>query len=145
MRIIGIDPGLSGAVCYIDGPTIEAIKMPEILADIVALLESVRVGDCMAFIEKVGAMPKQGVSSTFKFGRNFGNLEAVLAALRIPFEYVLPVKWQTALSCRSGGDKNVTKGAAQRLWPSQKWTHATADAALIAEFGRREVARRNVS
>jgi hypothetical protein len=57
--------------------------------------------------------------------------------LKIPFEEVSPVKWQKVMGCLSKGDKNVTKAAAQRLFPDIKITHAIADALLIAEYGRR--------
>ena len=82
-------------------------------------------------------MPKQGVSSTFKFGVGFGFLVGCLTALKIPFEFVTLQKWQKALSCQSHGDKNVTKQKAQQLFPQIKVIHANADALLIAEYGRR--------
>ena len=92
---------------------------------------------CFAYLEKVHAMPKQGVSSTFKFGLNYGFLIGCLTALRIPFEFVTPNTWQKALSCQSKGDKNVTKAKAQQLFPHLKIIHTIADALLIAEYGRR--------
>ena len=49
---------------------------------------------------------------------------------------VSPVKWQTAMGCRTGGDKNVSKAEAQRLWPSLKITHRNADSLLLAEYAR---------
>jgi hypothetical protein len=58
-------------------------------------------------------------------------------AAGIPYDLVLPVKWQTAMSCRTKGDKNVSKARAQQLFPDVKVTHAIADALLIAEFCRR--------
>jgi Holliday junction resolvasome RuvABC endonuclease subunit len=94
-----------------------------------------------AWIEDVHSLPKQGVASTFKFGKSYGFLLGLLTALKLPYQTVTPVKWQSALKCRSKGDKNVTKAAAQRLWPQEKWTHALADAALIAEYGRRQERR----
>lgn len=142
MNVIGIDPGASGGiVCLSDGGVARILsvhKMPETERDIVELLETWK-RPRFAFIELVNAMPKQGVSSVFKFGRSYGFLRGALTALQIPFEDVTPQKWQTAMRCMSKGDKNVTKAAAQRLWPDVKWTHATADAALIAEYGRRRL------
>jgi hypothetical protein len=84
-------------------------------------------------------MPVQGVSSTFKFGVSYGFVLGLLSALRIRHELVTPQKWQRAMNCLSGGDKNVTKAAAQRLWPHWKITHGNADALLIAEHCRRMV------
>lgn len=81
-------------------------------------------------------MPKQGVASSFKFGRSYGFLIGLLTGLRIPYEFVTPQKWQKAMGCLTHGDKNISKAAAQRRWPNEKWTHATADAGLIAEYGR---------
>ena len=138
--ILGVDPGKSGglALCGGFGADPKAWKMPETEADLVALLR----GDSMpagvfAYIEKVHAMPRQGVSSTFKFGMNYGGLRMALVACGIPFETVTPAKWQRAMSCLSKGDKNVTKRRAQELFPSIEVTHALADSLLIAEYGRR--------
>lgn len=64
-------------------------------------------------------------------------LIGLLAAYEIPYREVTPQKWQQEMQCRSGGDKNVTKAAAQKRWPSDKITHANADASLIAEYCRR--------
>jgi hypothetical protein len=64
-------------------------------------------------------------------------LQAVLTALRVPYERVRPQAWQKAMGCLTKGDKNVSKRRAQELFPSLKVTHATADALLIAEFNRR--------
>jgi hypothetical protein len=61
-----------------------------------------------------------------------------LTAAGIPFERVRPQVWQKAMSCMTGGDKNVSKRKAQELFPAIKCTHATSDALLIAEFGRRK-------
>ena len=142
MNVIGIDPGASGGiVCIADGGVARILsvhKMPETERDIVELLETWK-RPRFAFLEKVGAMPGNGVAGMFKFGRSYGFLRGVLTALAIPFEDVTPQKWQAEMRCMSKGDKNVTKAAAQRLWPDVKWTHATADAALIAEYGRRHL------
>jgi crossover junction endodeoxyribonuclease RuvC len=93
--------------------------------------------EAFATIEAVHAMPKQGVTSSFTFGKGYGALLMALTAAGIPFETVTPQKWQKALGCLSKGDKNVTKRKAQQLWPHIQWSHATSDAALIAEYGRR--------
>lgn len=90
-----------------------------------------------AVIERVHSMPKQGVSSTFKFGTSYGFLRGMLVAFMLPFEAVAPGVWQRKLGCLSGGDKNKTKAKAQELFPHERWTHATSDAVLLAEFCRR--------
>ena len=135
---LGIDPGQSGSIAAIM-PSGNAtwIKLDSTDHDIAEWLRDFPILHTTACIEKVNAMPKQGVSSTFKFGRSFGFLQGLLVALRIPFEFVTPQKWQAEMNCRTAGDKNVSKAAAQRLWPSLKITHANADALLIAEYCRR--------
>lgn len=134
---IGIDPGKSGAIAAICGESITTIRLKETEADVSDWLASIAGEDCFAILESVHAMPKQGVSSTFKFGQSFGFLRGILIAHKVPFETVTPQKWQQTLSCRSKGDKNVTKAKAQELFPSQKVVHATADALLLAEYCRR--------
>jgi len=139
MIYFGIDPGKSGAIACITFGQLRFKKndcTEQELSDWLASVVPCDLSACFAVIEKVNAMPKQGVSSTFKFGQSYGFLRGLLIAHRIPFEEVTPQKWQTALSCRSGGDKNVTKAKAQQLWPSHKLTHATADAVLLAEYCR---------
>lgn len=137
---VGVDPGQSGAIAVVM-PSGNAtwIKLNSTDHDIADWLRDLRTngGSVVARIELVNAMPKQGVSSTFKFGRSFGFLQGLLVALQIPFEFVTPRKWQTAMKCLTGGDKNISKAAAQRLWPNLKITHANADALLIAEYCRR--------
>ena len=149
--IIGIDPGLSGGIALLgreDGPV--AVKMPETERDVWDTIQDF-CPVALACIEQVGSMPKQGVSSTFKFGRNYGFLRGCLIGSGMPFEQVTPVKWQRALSCLSGGDKSITRARAQELFPRvllpsgkphRRITNAIADALLIAEYARRELARR---
>lgn len=96
--------------------------------------------DLFAFIERVHAMPPKfrGSIGTTKLMQNYGFWRGALIACGIAFEEVGAQKWQGALGCRSGGDKNVTKQRAQQLFPKEVVTHATADALLIAEYGRRK-------
>jgi crossover junction endodeoxyribonuclease RuvC len=149
MLIIGIDPGKSGGVAWVcDGwsePLAE--KMPETVHEVVALFE--RIADegeqIKCYLEKVHSMPKQGVTSVFTFGRGLGNLEGILAALKIPFEWVTPQAWQKRIGCMSKGDKNVTKAKAAELFPRTRFTHATADCSLICEYGRRTEAGQRVA
>lgn len=142
-RIIGIDPGASGGIaCFEYGGGFSVVKMPETERDVwehlvsLAFKDEERLG-MFAVLEQVHSMPRQGVASSFKFGANYGMLRAFLIAADIPFETVTPAKWQRELGCLSHGDKNVTKKRAQELFPIKKITHATADALLIAEYGRR--------
>lgn len=142
--VIGIDPGQSGGIAVNAGKLIEASKMPETERDIVDLLIEYRDNafnmglELICYLELVHSMPKQGVSSSFKFGKSYGTLIGILAALRIPYELVTPQKWQQAMGCMSRGDKNITKQKAQALFPQvPKITHAIADALLIAGYGQR--------
>lgn len=123
----------------IDEFGITAIKMPATEADLCHWLQTETCAPRFVWLEQVGSMPGQGVSSTFKFGQSYGFLRGLLVGLGIPHEFVRPAVWQKALGCLSGGDKNVTKAKAQQLWPHVKWAHATADSALIAEYGRRQM------
>jgi Holliday junction resolvasome RuvABC endonuclease subunit len=98
-----------------------------------------------AVIEHVHAMPKQGVSSTFKFGVGYGGLRMALIAASIPFEEVTPRTWQKALGVvvRKKTEtktqfKNRLKAKAQQLFPRESITLKTADALLIAEYCRRK-------
>jgi crossover junction endodeoxyribonuclease RuvC len=141
MIILGIDPGVSGGISIHSwgGATwsanVTAFKdvSPH---DMAALIRYAKIDK--AYIEQVSSMPGQGVASTFKFGENFGWWQGVLTSLGIPFIRVQPLKWQTALGCRTGGDKKVSKRKAQELFPDLRITHNTADALLIGEYGRRE-------
>lgn len=139
MIILGIDPGQSGAIAMLRGSPVEGIGFAKLdltekdISDYFAYQDK----PSFAYIEKVHSMPKQGVASSFKFGKNYGFLRGCLIALGIPFEEVTPQAWQKAMGCMSRGDKNVTKAKAQQLFPDIKITHAIADALLIAEYGRR--------
>lgn len=140
MVIIGIDPGKSGGIARLADDECCTCKMPDTERDLWDTLSALSHEGVKAYIEQVHAMPKQGVSSTWVFGQNYGGLRMALIAAGIPFEAVSPAKWQKALGCMSRGDKNVTKRRAQELFPSLKITHAVADALLIAEYGRRREA-----
>lgn len=136
---IGIDPGKSGAIAALSVHGVDLCRCDQTERDISDWLLDVLPMDrrfVFALLEQVSAMPKQGVSSTFKFGQSYGFLRGVLIAHDVPFETVTPVKWQTAMKCRSGGDKNVTKARAQELYPREKVTHAVADALLLATYCR---------
>ena len=146
MQYIGIDPGKSGGIVVIDtgqltGLTvISGCKLSETEQDIWTWInDTTDLLSVVATIEQVHAMPQQGVSSTFTFGKNYGFLIGLLTASQIPFKFVTPQKWQKSMQCLTKGDKNVSKAAAQRLFPRVKITHANADALLIAEYGRKHL------
>lgn len=138
MTYLGIDPGLSGGLAVVDSDGCPAAitKMPETERDILDWLLTAPPHISFAMIEFVSSSPQMGVTSAFTFGKGYGVLIGLLTACGIPFEFVRPLKWQTKLGCKTGGDKNVSKRKAQQLWPDQKITHATADALLIAEYCR---------
>lgn len=139
---IGIDPGATGAAAIISegGLILKLLRFDKMTPREIAEALEDFVGGGVAAIEKVGAMPKQGVSSTFKFGWNAGWWDGVLAGLGIPLrEHPTPATWQRAMGCLTKGDKNVSKARAHEFWPerAKELTHATCDAALIGEWLRR--------
>jgi crossover junction endodeoxyribonuclease RuvC len=137
MSIIGIDPGWSGGVAYIGKLGVEAVSFTNMTEyDIWKTITEYCHKGTICYMEKVNAMPGQGVTSMFKFGHNYGFVRASVMATLTPIIDVSPVKWQTALGCLTKGDKNVTKARAQQWFPKIKVTHGVADALLIAEYGR---------
>lgn len=134
---VGVDPGRSsGGIAYVADGQAWARKISDLtdrdLWEIFDLLG--QRNPRHAVLEKVSAMPGQGVSSTFKFGASYGELKAWLVAAAIPFTTVTPRKWQREMSCLSKGDKNKTKARAQELYPGIRITHAIADALLMATY-----------
>jgi len=139
-RFIGCDPGADGAIALLTtaGEVACCIRFKKLTEHDIANALREAIQDCkpVAMLERVNAMPKQGVASTFKFGASYGFLRGILVGLQVPFHEVTPVKWQNFLNCRTRGQKAVTKAAAQRRWPAEKITHGNADALLIAEYCR---------
>ncbi len=140
----GIDPGLSGGVAFLGGDSVVAWKMPDTEREVYDLIaEHAPYLKCV-YIESVHSFPGQGVASSFTFGRGYGFLRGVLVALKIPFVDVSPMKWKKALGINFTAQdskkdkKNGSKALAQQWWPKLKITHATAEALLIAEYGRRQ-------
>ncbi len=141
--VLGIDPGsASGCLAYISPGFIGTWPIGDLtereLADLVlALAKSAR----LAIIEQVGAMPKQGIASAFKFGRNYGALRALLAASGVVWVEVLPAKWQREIGCApragkaKGDHKRALRALAQQLFPSAKVRAVEADALLLAQWG----------
>ena len=140
---LGIDPGKAGGIALLEHQSIaQAWPMPDSEADLWALLEDCKAqGVVLALLERAQAYPGMGRSGAFNYGAGYGALRMALAGLQIPFELVSPAKWQSAMRCKSGGDKNVTKRKAQELFPALRITHKIADALLIAEYGRRVYGR----
>lgn len=143
MIYIGIDPGKSGGVAFVnDDGYAHAHKMPDTDRDLLNLLNDRR--NCRASLERVnagvwghGKAGQMGVTSAFTFGKGYGAILMALTAASIPFDEVLPAKWQQVMGCRTGGDKNISKRRAQQLFPTLTVTHAIADALLLAEYCRR--------
>jgi crossover junction endodeoxyribonuclease RuvC len=150
--IVGIDPGLSGAMFFMvpGDSTGEAIDLPvHVLTrggkqkrelDIVQLIQILALRRLThAFAEQVGAMPGQGVSSTFAFGKTFGIILGVIAARSIPLTLVPPVRWKRAMGvtkskdgCRARASQLLPEAAHQ--WPLRRHD-GRAEAALIALYG----------
>lgn len=147
---IGIDPGISGAISVFDWYTrslLEVIDMPTLEVDSgktkkrhisAAGLRDILVcyPEAHVIIEKVGAMPGQGVSSMFNFGRSAGIIEGVVAALRMPSTYVTPATWTKGVGRAAG--KDASRMRAMELFPTRAdlfkraKDDGRADAALIA-------------
>lgn len=146
MIFIGIDPGKSGAMVarMADGTMKSAVFDENAYCD---LLESISTLSNHTFccLERVGAMPKQGLSSTFNFGENFGFIQGLLYAYSIPFELVRPQVWKKEFGITS--DKNTSIQVCKRLFPElnllrtekcRKPHDGIAEAALMCEYARRK-------
>lgn len=152
--IIGIDPGAAGAVAILerDGSLVQVFDMPAVEVTVggkakrrispemlAAELRLYNVHATCAYIEQVGAMPGQGVSSMFAFGEAYGLAKGVLAGLGIPVQSVTPGRWKRALQLNAGKDAARAKAAA--TWPQQAGEFrrvkddGKAEAALIALWG----------
>ena len=143
MIYIGVDPGKNGGIAIIDNDGVVAFPFSEerLLIELDGIAQEY---ECICYLEHVHAMPKQGVSSTFNFGMNFGFIQGVLKAYEIPYELVTPQKWKKEFSCTS--DKNTSIEVCKRLFPNvnlkatdrcRKDHDGMAEALLIAEYGRR--------
>lgn len=147
MIYIGIDPGGGGGIAILDDRAaancleVHTFNMPSTDRDVLETLAPYTNMRARAVLEHVWSIPGQG--GAFAFGVNVGLLRMALTAARIPFDQVIPRKWQKLLGVvypQGAGDtekKNITKARAQQLFPLCKVTHAIADALLIAEYCRR--------
>lgn len=144
MTYIGIDPGKKGGIAVIDecGAVIAYPYSEEILIDVIkaVLCSTYKI---TAAVEKVGAMPGQGVTSMFTFGTGYGYIQGVLSALSIPYQLIPPKKWKSEYSL--GSDKKQSIKTCRRLFPDldlvpngcRKENDGMAEATLIAEYARR--------
>ena len=154
MLIIGIDPGISGSICFFkDGKIIEVIEMPvmtegkknkkqvngaqiynEFLKKINGKDDEIRV-----VIEQVSAMPGQGVTSMFNFGQSFGILKGICSAMQLPMFFVRPAKWKKYFNLINS-QKDASRTRAIEIFPyfskhlAKKKDSNKADAILIASF-----------
>lgn len=146
MIVIGIDPGKKGGVCYsnLKNGTFEAIQMPESPKDLYDyLLTRTRDIDTEIYVENVHAMPGQGVTSMFNFGKGFGEILGVCAALDICVELVSPQKWKRAVLSGTEKDKAAAIEFVQREYPMINLVpgrcrvpqDGIADAVCIAHYG----------
>lgn len=151
MIVIGIDPGKSGGLAAIrDGLVVDAMSMPVEPRGKGKAKEAVSASDIRGFIweadeevvavlEQVHAMPRQGVSSSFQFGRMYGGVEVAAHAYADRVEYVTPHEWKKALLPK-GAPKDASRELASSLypggsifWPLKKH-EGVAEAALIAHY-----------
>ena len=154
MLIIGIDPGISGSICFFkDGRILEVIEMPvmtegkknkkqvngaqiynEFLKRINKKEDEIRV-----VIEQVSAMPGQGVTSMFNFGQSYGILKGICSAMQLPIFFVRPAKWKKYFNLINS-QKDASRTRAIEIFPyfstqlSKKKDSNKADAILIASF-----------
>ena len=151
-RVIGIDPGLAGAVAVLYGDTLRVVDMPTMTVErngkakrqvsaneLAELLYSCQGEDCHVYCERVAAMAGQGVTSVFSFGRSFGMIEGILAALKMPVTFVAPATWVKGVG--RGQGKDASRARAMELFPDYQdqfkrvKDDGRADAALIAYWG----------
>lgn len=139
--LLAVDPGLTGALALYDGDLLAVHDMPVVKGGVDAASLAALIGDLRptaAIVELVGAMPKQGVASTFKFGHGVGIVHGVIAALGLPMHLVTPAKWKRFLSLDA--DKEKARALALRMWPGKSdlfrrvKDHGRAEAALLARY-----------
>ena len=155
MLIIGIDPGITGSICFFeDGKIIDLIEMPnmadgkkqkkqvngaQIYNEILLRIKNVEKKNIKVVIEHVSAMPGQGVTSMFNFGQSFGVLKGICSAMQLSVHFVRPVKWKKFFNLINA-EKDASRTKAIEIFPyistqlSRKKDANKADAALIASF-----------
>ena len=155
MLIIGIDPGISGSICFFkDGKILDVIEMPtmtegkknkrqvngsQIYNEILKRIKKVEKEEIRIVIEQVSAMPGQGVTSMFNFGQSFGILKGICSAMQLPMYFVRPAKWKKYFNLINS-EKDASRTRAIEIFPyfssqlSKKKDSNKADAILIASF-----------
>ena len=155
MLVIGIDPGISGSICFFqDGKINEVVEMPtmiegnknkkqvngsQIYNEIFYRIKRIDKKDIRVVIEQVSAMPGQGVTSMFNFGQSFGILKGICSAMHLPMYFVRPVKWKKYFNLINS-EKDASRARAIEIFPyfssqlSRKKDSNKADAILIASF-----------
>jgi len=155
MLIIGIDPGISGSICFLeDGKILEVIEMPtmaegkknkrqvngsQIFNEISKRIHRISKQDIRVIIEQVSAMPGQGVTSMFNFGQSFGILKGICSAMQLSMYFVRPAKWKKYFGLINS-EKDASRTRAIEMFPyfssqlSKKKDSNKADAILIASF-----------
>ena len=155
MRIIGIDPGLSGGIAILDDLKIFDIYDMPIMsegkknknqlnsAQLVNIIKNniIPSGDTFLIVEQVSAMPGQGVTSMFNFGQTFGSIKGICAALNLPIFFVRPAKWKKHFDLINSS-KDASRTKVIEMYPSisprlsKKKDVNKADAILIARYFR---------
>ena len=144
--VYGIDPGISGAIARFDllEGLLEIIDMPVVQINKKNQVQPKLVVDFLSeqhapvYVEKVGAMPNQGVVSMFNFGKSFGIILGCAAGLNMPTTQITPFEWQKRLKCQKGKDGNRQR--AIELFPAyshlfaRKKDDGRADASLLAYY-----------
>ena len=155
MLIIGIDPGISGSICFLDnGKILEVIEMPvmtdgkknkkqvngsQVYNEITKRIKQFEKNQIRVVIEHVSAMPGQGVTSMFNFGQSFGILKGICTAMQLSMYFVRPAKWKKYFNLLNSG-KDASRTRAIEIFPyfssqlSRKKDSNKADAILIASF-----------
>ena len=155
MLIIGIDPGISGAICFFeDGQIKEIIGMPvmaygkknkrqvngpQVYNEISSRINKFSKKDITVVIEQVSAMPGQGVTSMFNFGQSFGVLKGICSAMQLSMFFIRPVKWKKYFGLIKT-EKDASRTKVIEIFPyisselSRKKDSNKADAVLIASF-----------
>ena len=155
MLIIGIDPGISGSICFFEnGKIIDVVEMPtmidgkknkrqvngaQIFNEISKRISKIERGNLRVVIEQVSAMPGQGVTSMFNFGQSFGILKGICSAMQLPMYFVRPAKWKKYFGLINS-EKDASRTRAIEIFPyfsshlSKKKDSNKADAILIASF-----------
>ena len=155
MLIIGIDPGISGSICFFkDGKIMDVVEMPtmtegkknkkqvngsQIFNEILIRIKKFNKKDIKVVIEQVSAMPGQGVTSMFNFGQSFGILKGICSAMQLPMYFVRPAKWKKYFNLINS-EKDASRTRAIEIFPyfsshlSRKKDSNKADAILIASF-----------